>query len=68
MKQVIDTSELINRFNTDEAVWRSYECKRALRRKLEADSLLPEEVLVYLDWLEAEQENSMTWCVGKLIQ
>jgi hypothetical protein len=67
MKQVIDTSELVQRFNDDEAVWRRYEDKRELRRRLGFQSPLPEAILDYLDWLEAERECRRTWCVGRPI-
>ena len=64
MKQAIDTSNLVQRFNEDEAVWRSYEHKRELRRRLGSQSSLPEAVLDYLDWLETERECSKTRCAG----
>ena len=67
MKQVIDTSELVQRFNEDEAVWRSYEHKRELRRRLGSQSPLPEAVLDYLDWLEAERECRTTRCTVRPI-
>lgn len=67
MNQTIDTSELVQRFNDDEAPWRCYEHKRELRRLLASESPLPEALLDYLDWLEAERECRRTRCVGKLV-
>ena len=67
MKQVIDTSGLVQRFNDDEAVWRSYEHKRELRRLLGPDSTLSEAVLDYLDWLEAKRECRKTRCTVRPI-
>ena len=51
-----DSQELARRFNEDEAVWRCYEHKRTLRRLLGSRTPLPEDILDYLDWQEAEQE------------
>ena len=59
--------ELACRFNADEAVWRSYEQKRGSRRLLGKDSPLSEEVLDYLDWLEAERKRQETRCIGRLM-
>lgn len=56
MKPSNDPGNLVRRFNEDEAVWRNYEHKRALRHLLRPDSPLPEDALDYLDWLEAERE------------
>ena len=67
MKQVIDTAELVRQFNEDEAVWRSCERKRELRRLLVADSPLSEIVLDYLDRLEADRECRQTRCIGRPI-
>ncbi len=67
MKPTIDPQTLAHRFNEDEAVWQSYERKRELRRLLGPDSKLPEEILDYLDWLEANRECRKTRCIGKLV-
>ena len=67
MKQVIDISELVQRFNDDEVVWRSFEHKRELRRILGPDLTLSEAVLDYLDWLGAERECCKTRCTVRLI-
>ncbi len=64
MKQVIDTGELVQRFNEDEAVWRSCERKRELRRMCGPESALSEALLDYLDRLEAERECRQTRCIG----
>ena len=44
MKAMIETQELARRFNEDEAVWRSYEHKRALRRLLGSRSPIAGEM------------------------
>lgn len=64
MKPTLDSQELARCFNEEEAVWRNYEHKRALRRLLGSRSSLPEEILNYLDRLEAERERGVTRCVG----
>lgn len=65
MKQVIDTGELVQRFNDEEEVWRCFEHKRELRRRLGSQSPLSEALLDYLDWLEAERECRKTRCIGR---
>ena len=67
MKQVIETGELVERFNEDEAVWLSCERKRELRRLRGPESSLPEAVLEFLDRLEAERECRQTRCIGRPI-
>lgn len=67
MKPTIDHQTLVRRFNEDEAVWQSYEHKRELRCLLGPVSQLPEEILDYLDWLEAQRECRKTRCIGKPI-
>ncbi len=52
-----EARELARRFNEDEAVWRRYEHKRALRRLLGSRTPLPENILDDLDWQEAEREG-----------
>ena len=59
-----ETQELARRFNEDEAVWRGYEHKRALRRLLGSRSPLPDDVLDELDWQEAERECRPVRAVG----
>ena len=54
-------------FNEDEAVWRCYEEKRALRNLLGSRCPLPEEVLDDLDWIAAEQECRQTRCIGTFV-
>lgn len=61
-----DTQELARRFNEDEAVWRCYEHKRALRRLLGSRSSLPEDVLDDLDWQAAERECRPVRAIGFL--
>ena len=68
MKPVIDTTKLVQHFNDDEATWRRYEHKRELRRLLGSQSPLPEALLNYLEWLEAERECRRTRCVGRPIR
>ncbi len=66
MKAVIETHELARRFNEDEAVWRSYDQKRALRKLLRSRSPLPDEILDYLDWQAAERECREIRAIGFL--
>ena len=61
---MIEAQELARRFNEDEAVWRSYEHKRALWRLLGSRSPLPEEILDYLNWQAAEWECRAVRAVG----
>ena len=61
-----ETQELARRFNEDEAVWRCYEHKRALRRLLGSRTSLAEDVLDCLDWQEAERECRAVRAVGFL--
>jgi hypothetical protein len=56
MNAMIETQELVRLFNEDEAVWRCYEHKRALRRLLASRTPLSEHILDFLDWQEAERE------------
>ncbi|MDH5641233.1 MAG: hypothetical protein OEY28_08060 [Nitrospira sp.] len=65
MKAFIDTQELANNFNEDEAVWRHYEQKRRRRRLLGSQIPIPEAILDDLDWLAAERECRTTGYVGK---
>ncbi|MDQ2974394.1 MAG: hypothetical protein M3R69_03155 [Acidobacteriota bacterium] len=59
-----DSQELARRFNEDEAVWQRYEYRRRLRLLQGIESLLPDELLDDLDWIEAERERGQVWCVG----
>ncbi len=68
MKPSIDPEDLVRRFNEDEAAWRNYGRKLELRHMLRPDSPLPEEVLDYLDWLEAERECREIPCIGRVIR
>ena len=61
---MIEAQELARRFNEDEAVWRCYERKRALRKWSGLHPPLAEHVLDDLDWLAAEQECRMVCAVG----
>jgi len=64
MKPHSDPQELARRFNEDEAVWRSFERKRVLRRLRRSRSPLPEKVLDDLDWQAAERECRQVRAVG----
>ena len=64
MNPTIATQELARRFNEDEAVWRSYEHKRALRRLPGARPSAAEDILDDLDWQAAERECRMVRAVG----
>lgn len=61
-----DPQQLAYQFNADEVVWRRYLQRRARRRLYGPPSLLPEEVLDRLDWLDAERECREIRCVGRL--
>ena len=61
----VGSQELANRFNEDESVWRRYEELRGLRPGIE--SLLPDDVLGELDWIEAEREACRISCCRALI-
>jgi hypothetical protein len=64
MNAMIEAQELARRFNEEEAVWRCYEHKRELRRLLGSRTPLPEAILDYLDWQEAERECRAVRAVG----
>ena len=64
VKPMIEAQELARRCNGDEAVWRSYEHKRALRRLPGSRSPLLEDILDYLDWQTAERECRAVRAVG----
>lgn len=64
MNPVTEAQERARHFNEDEAVWRCYEHKRALRRLLGSRTPLPEDVLDYLDWQEAERECREARAIG----
>lgn len=64
MNPILDAQELARRFNEDEAVWRSYERRRAARRLLAAPSPLLAEILDDLDWQAAEREGRQVRAVG----
>jgi hypothetical protein len=66
MKAINEAQELARRFNEDEAVWRSYEHKRALRKLPGSRSPLPKEVLDDLDWQAAERECRQVRAVGSV--
>jgi hypothetical protein len=64
MKAMVQAQELARRFNDDEAVWRSYERRRALRRLLGSRSPLADEILDDLDWQAAERECRAKRAIG----
>jgi hypothetical protein len=61
---MIEVQELARRYNEDEAVWRSYERKRVLRRLLGSRPSLPADILDYLDRQAAERECRTVRAVG----
>lgn len=67
MKLLVDTQELVSRFNEDEVVWRHYKQKRDLRRLRGLSSPFTEEVLDRLDWFEAERECRERQYIGSPI-
>ena len=56
VKPMVEAQELARRFNEDDAVWRAYEHKRALRRLLGSSLPLAQNNLDDLDWQAAEKE------------
>jgi hypothetical protein len=65
MKPILDSQEVVRRFNENEAVWRRYLQKRGLRLLPGSSSPFFEEVLDYPDWLETERECRERVYVGK---
>jgi hypothetical protein len=65
MKLEPDIQEIANRFNEDEAIWQRYQQKRLVRRFSEYETALPETILDYVDWIEAEREVCVTWAVSR---
>jgi hypothetical protein len=64
MKAMVEAQELARQFNEDEAVWRAFEEKRALRKLLGSNTPLPEEILDDLDWQAAERECRAVRAIG----
>lgn len=66
-----DVQENVRRFNEDEAVWRCFARKRALRKRLRrllrlsaSSPPLTEKQLDDLDWLAAEREARPVRAIG----
>jgi len=64
MKAMVEAQELARRFNEDEAVWRAFEKRRALRKLLGSNTSLSEEILDDLDWQAAERECRPVRAIG----
>lgn len=64
MNAMIEAQELARRFNEDDAVWRAFAAKRALRKLLGSDTPLPDEILDDLDWQAAERQCRELRAVG----
>ena len=64
MNAMTETQEMARLFSEDEAVWRAFEHKRALRRLLGSRTPFSEHVLDYLDLLEAEREGREVRAIG----
>jgi hypothetical protein len=64
MTPISDTQEFARRFNEEEAIWRRSQEKRLSRRSPGSDSQMPESILDYFDWLEAEREIRTTRAVA----
>jgi hypothetical protein len=69
-----DVQENVRRFNEDEAVWRCFARKRALRKRLlrllrvfDSQSPLTKKQLDDLDWLAAEREARPVRAIGTWI-
>jgi hypothetical protein len=52
---LVESQNLARQFNDEEAVWRAFEQRRWLRKRLGTDIPLSEETLDSLDWMEAER-------------
>jgi len=59
--------ERIDRFNEDEAVWRSFDEARTLRHRLGSRLRLPIKILEYIDWREAERKHQRLNCFGRQV-
>ena len=57
--------EQIDRFNEDEAVWRSFRKARDLRRRFVSRSPLSEKTLECIEWQEAERKHKSLSCIGR---
>ena len=64
MRAMIETQELVRSFNEDEAVWRCYARRRALRQRLDSRPPLSERTLDDLDWQAAERECREVRAIG----
>ena len=69
-----DVQENVRQFNEDEAVWRCFEKKRALRkellellRSLNSAPELTDDEFDQLDWLAAEREARPVRAIGIVI-
>jgi hypothetical protein len=69
-----DVQENVRRFNEDEAVWRCFKKKRALRKRLlrllgllDSQPPLTKKQLDDLDWLAAEREARPVRAIGAWI-
>jgi len=67
-KAVMDAQDLARRFNEDEAVWRCYEQKGAVRGLPGSPRPLAGDVLDELDWQAAERECRAVRAVGFFIR
>ena len=56
--------KLVDCFNEDEAVWRSFEGKRKLRGRHHVVASIPHEILDAIEWREAEREQREVRCIG----
>jgi len=56
MNHLDDVHERVRRFNEDEAVWRRFQKKRALRRLRRSGDPLAEDIFDHVDWAAAEHE------------
>jgi hypothetical protein len=67
-----DVHENVRRFNQEEAVWKCFAAKRAVRRRLlrllrslGSSPALTRKQFDRLDWLAAERETYPSDCIGK---
>jgi hypothetical protein len=68
MNRMDEIRELARRFNEDEAVWRRFQKRRALRRLRRSGNRLPDDILDDFDWAAAERECRGARVVGFHVQ
>lgn len=68
MQQPNDVHERVRHFNEDEAVWRRFQERRALRRLRRSDDESLEDISDHIDWATAERECREVRALGCPVQ